>query len=151
MTIVEVMVASTILALVMASTFPLVDHLLARIHMSRDHYVAASICQARIERARSISKDSYATLASLNEEGSLVDDFGNLAVPNGRFKRTTEIQVDTPTEGITQITVTVKICICCRWGWKRALHPIREGRNQCHFTDEAEKMTFLLTQTQYRD
>jgi prepilin-type N-terminal cleavage/methylation domain-containing protein len=147
MTIVEVMVASTILALVMASAFPLVDNLLGRVHMSRDHYVASSVCQARIERGRQVP---YADLELMTEDGSLVDDFGNLAVPGGRFKRTTVIEVDKPTDGMTQMTVTVKICVCSRWGWKRVLHPVRKGRNQCHFTDEEEKMTFLYTKYEKR-
>jgi len=143
MTIVEMLVASMILALVMASALPLVNQLLARIHTSRDHYVAATICQARIERAKSVP---YGDLLMLNERDSLVDDYGSAAVPDGRFSRTTTVSIDTPEAGMTQVVVSTRICICTRWGWRRFLHPVRTGSKICRFTEEHEEMTYLFTE-----
>ena len=147
-TIVETMIAVTILALTMAAAFPLVDQTLGRIYMTRDHYVAATLCQARLERARQVP---YQDLIMFAEKDSLIDDFGKMAVPNGRFRRTTVVQPDTPVEGMTQMTVTIDICICTRWGWRRHLHPLNTANLKCRFTgDINETMTFLFTHYEYR-
>ncbi len=146
MTVIEVVIASMVLAVVMAAAFPLVDQLLARIHMSRDHYVAATICQARIERAKAVP---YCDLPLMAESDALVDDFGNPAVPGGRFRRTTQVVPDAPVAGMTQMTVSADICLCSRWGWRRYLHPIKTGSKICRFTEEQETMTYLFTE--YKD
>ena len=147
MTIVEMLFASMILAIVMASVFPLVDNLLGRIHMSRDHYVATTICQARIERSKAIP---YPDLPLMDESDTLVDDFGNLAVPDGRFRRTTTVTPNVPSQGMTQMVVSTDICICSRWGWRRYLHPVQPGKHLCRFTEEHEEMTYLFTEYKNR-
>ncbi|MDD3545858.1 MAG: type II secretion system protein, partial [Kiritimatiellae bacterium] len=54
MTVLEMTIATGILALVFSAAFPLVDAMVSRFQMARDHYVAASLCQGRIERARGV-------------------------------------------------------------------------------------------------
>jgi len=141
-TVLEMMVATTLLAMVMACVFPLVNQMMGRIQMARDHHVAASISQARIERARSVA---YKDLILFQEKGTLVDDYGNL-ITDGRFERTTEVVPDSPIEGMTQMTVSTRICICSRWGWLKQMHPIKTGDRICHFTEEHEEMNFLFTE-----
>ena len=143
MTILEIMVAVALFALVLACVFPLVEQMMGRIQMARDHYVATTIAQARIERARGAP---YSDIILMSETETLVDDYGNLSTPDGRFRRTTVIAPDMPVEGMTQMTVKTEICICSRWGWRKHLHPLREGKWLCHFTDECEEMTYLFTE-----
>jgi len=142
-TLLELLVAMGIMALVLTSAFPLVDQMVARFQMSRDHYVAATLCQARIERARSVP---YSNLPLYVEAAALVDDFGNLSSPNGRFQRTTAVVTNSPVAGMTQMTVQTKICICSHWGWRCHLHPLKTGKLICRFTDECEEMEFLFTE-----
>jgi len=143
MTMLELLVAMGVLAVIMTAAFPLVDQMMTRFQMSRDHYVAATLCQARIERARGVP---YANLPLLAESQSLVDDFGNLAGTAGRFRRTTTVEQDAPVPGMTTLSMRVDICICTRWGWRKHLHPIRQGKELCRFTDEHEEMKFLFTE-----
>jgi type II secretory pathway pseudopilin PulG len=143
MTLLELLVAMGLLAVIMTAALPLADQAMSRYQMARDHYVAATLCQARIERARGVP---YTDLTLLAETRSLVDDFGNLADPDGRFRRTTTVSPDTPTAGLAQMTVRTDICICSRWGWRKHLHPLTEGNLICRFTDEREEMVFLFTE-----
>jgi len=146
LTILEMMIATALFAIVMASVFPLVDQMMGRIQMARDHYVAATIAQARIERARGAP---YADLSLMAENGALVDDFGNPSASDGRFRRTTVVTPNFPVEGMTRMTVQTQICICSRWGWRRVQHPLRTGKWICRFTTELEEMNFLFTE--YKD
>mgnify|MGYP001340667556 FL=1 len=143
MTVLELLIALSVFAVTMTAAFPLVDQMLTRFQMSRDHYVAATICQARIERARGVP---YHDLPMLTESGSLVDDYGNSSIPNGRFRRSTAVTVDEPVAGMTTMTVRTDICICTRWGWRKCMHPLRKGKLQCRFTDEHEEMVYLFTE-----
>jgi len=143
MTILELVIASMLLGLMLTCAFPLVDSMLGNIQVSRDHYIATTLCQARIERAREAEYDDIILMA---EKNSLVDEYGNRAVPNGRYQRTTIITLDKPEEGMTEMIVEVKMCICSRWGWRSKLHPMTEGRYICRFGDVPETMTFLFTQ-----
>ncbi|HNX36109.1 MAG TPA: type II secretion system protein [Kiritimatiellia bacterium] len=142
MTVAELMVSMALLLIIMMAALPLVDQMIARFQMARDHYVATTICQGRIERARA---SPYLDLGLLAEKGLLVDDFGNPSSPGGRFRRSTVVLKDTPAEGLTTMTVRTDICICSRWGWRKVFHPIKTGSYLCRFTDEHEKMTFLFT------
>jgi len=142
MTVLELMVAMALLITVMAAAFPMVDQMLSRFQMARDHYVAASLCQARIERARGLP---YSDLALYREVNAQVDDFGNASVPGGRFRRTTQVLVDTPVSGVTTMTVRTDICICSRWGWRKMFHPLTGTTYKCRFTEEHEQMVFLYT------
>lgn len=141
MTILELTIATGILALVFSAAFPLVDAMVSRFQMARDHYVAASLCQGRIERTRGVP---YSDIALMAENGLTIDDFGN-AHPDGRFRRTTVVRVDTPEAGLTTMMVRTQICICSRWGWRKVFHPIRTGTRICKFTAECEQMSFVFT------
>lgn len=143
MTLLELLIALTLFAVIMTAAFPLVDQMVTRFQMARDHYVAATVCQARIERARAIP---YPDLRLMEESKTLVDDFGNNASPNGRFRRSTGVLTDTPVEGMTTMTVRTDICICTRWGWRKCMHPIRTNKWTCRFTDEHEEMVYLFTE-----
>ena len=143
MTLLELLVAISVFAIIMTAAFPLIDQMMARFQMARDHYVAASICQARIERARAAP---YTDLSLMAESGARVDDFGNAAEPNGRFARTTTVTKDAPVAGMTTMRVQTQICICSRWGWRKHMHPIRTTKYTCRFTEEQEAMTFYFTE-----
>ena len=138
----ELMISLTMLAVIMAAAFPLVDGLMSRFQMARDHTVAASLCQARIERARGLA---YGERMLMAEDGMLVDDYGNLANPGGRFRRTTEVALDTPAAGLATMRVRVQICSCTRGGWRVRFHPIREGERLCRFSQEGEEMSVIFT------
>jgi len=143
MTVLEMAIATAILALVMACAFPMIDGMMSRFQMARDHYVAATLCQGRIERARGVP---YSDISLLVESDMLVDDFGNASSPGGRFRRTTTVRKDSPAAGLTSMTVRADICICSRWGWRKVFHPIKSGTHVCRFTDEHEQMSYMFTE-----
>ena len=145
MSVVELMVAMGLLVIIMAAVLPLVDQMMCQFQMARDHYVAATLCQGRIERARAVP---YSDLGLLTETGMLVDDFGNPSSPGGRFRRVTSVQKDTPVAGLTTMKVRADICICSHWGWRKMFHPLKTGPRLCRFTDEHEQMNFLFTEYQ---
>jgi len=143
MTVVELMVSMALLVMILAAAFPMVDQMMSRFQMARDHYVAASLCQGRIERARGVP---YSNLNLFRETDTQVDDFGNVAAPAGRFRRTTLVTVNTPTTNMTLMQVRTDICICSRWGWRKVFHPVNSGKFTCRFTEEHEEMSFLYTE-----
>ena len=143
MTVVELMVAMALLVMILAAAFPMVDQMMSRFQMARDHYVAASLCQGRIERARGVP---YSNLELFRETDAQVDDYGNAATPAGRFRRTTVVTVNTPATNMTLMRVRTDICICSRWGWRKVFHPVKSGNLTCRFTDEHEEMSFLFTE-----
>ena len=143
MTVVELMVSMALLVMILAAAFPMVDQMMSRFQMARDHYVAASLCQGRIERARGVP---YSNLDLFRETDAQVDDFGNAATPAGRFRRTTVVTVNTPATNMTLMKVRTDICICSRWGWRKVFHPVKSGKFICRFTDECEEMSFLFTE-----
>lgn len=140
--ILELMIAMALLVATMAAALPFVDQIMARFQMARDHYVAATICQERIERARAIP---YSDLPLMADDGVSVDDFGNPGAPGGRFRRTTTVLTDNPSTGLTTMRVQTDICCCSRWGWRTVLHPIRSENRRCRFEGMHEKMSFLYT------
>lgn len=144
MTILELTIALGIFVIIMTSAFPLIDGMVSRLQMARDHYAATSLCQARIERARSIP---YSNLNLMAEDGRVLDDVGNLAT-GGRFRRTTTVATDVPSAGLTTMTVTVQPCICSRWGWRKTFHPISAGDYVCRFTEEHETLDYIFTDYQ---
>lgn len=142
-TLLELLIAMGVFAVVMTSAFPLVDQIVSRFQMARDHYVAATICQARIERVRAVP---FSDLPLFVESATLVDDYGNPSSPNGRFQRSTAVVTNSPEAGLTLMTVRTKVCICSHWGWRCHLHPLNEGKFVCRFTDECEEMKFIFTE-----
>jgi hypothetical protein len=145
MSLLEMTFACTIFMVVIISIIPLIDGMVGRFQMARDHYVASSICQARIERAR---MTPYSDLILFNEpinSPTYLDDFGEVK-PDGRFRRITTVSTNSPSAGLTTMTVTTHICICSRFGWRKAFHPIRSRTFSCAFTDEKEEMSYIYTQ-----
>lgn len=142
MGVLELLFAMAILIMTMVAALLFLDQVMARFQMARDHYVATTICQGRIERARAIP---YSDLPLLTEEHQLIDDFGNPATPDGRFRRTTSVATDNPEAGLTTMQVRTDICSCSRLGWRTKLHPLKSGTHACGFTGAHEKMTFLFT------
>ena len=141
--VVELMIAMALLMLIMMAVLPLVDQMMSRFQMARDHYVAASLAQGQIERARGAS---YFDLVSFQKPGTAVDDKGNVD-PNGRFRRTTTVDKDSPSAGLTHMTVKMQICSCSRHGWRKVCHPIPSGPFACHFDEQGyEQMDFLFTE-----
>lgn len=142
MGLIELLFAMALLVAVMAAALPFVDQLMSRFQMARDHYVATTICQGRIERARGVP---YSDLPLLAEDAQLVDDFGTPASPGGRFRRTTTVLTDDPADGLTTMLVRTDICSCSRLGWRTRLHPIKSGGHVCQFGGTHETMRFLFT------
>ena len=138
----ELMFAMALLVAVLAAALPFLDQVMSRFQMARDHYIATTICQGRIERGRAVP---YADLPLMAETDQLVDDFGNPASPNGRFRRTTTVSTDDPTDGLTTIQVQTDICSCSRLGWRTRLHPISNGPHACQFGASHEAMKFIFT------
>ena len=140
--IVEIMFAMALLLTVMTAALLFLDQIMSRFQTARDHYVAITVCQGRIERARAIP---YSDLPLMAEDKQLVDDFGNPA-PDGRFRRTTTVDVDTPSEGMTTMLVKTEICVCSRWGWRKRYHPLNRGPYVCRFEEEnREQAQFMFT------
>ena len=139
--LVEIMFAMALLITVVTAALLFLDQVMSRFQAARDHYVATTICQGRIERARAIP---YADLLLMAEERQLVDDQGN-AAPSGRFRRTTVVQANTPSAGLTMMQVQTEICCCSRWGWRKIYHPLNRGPYVCRFAGSHEQMAFLFT------
>ncbi len=104
-TIVEVLVAILLLGGVFGGSFALISQATAMMRRTRNHYVATTLCLARIERARDFD---YNLLSFLAEAGTLVDPEG---VPDadGFFRRQTAVFVDDPRSGVTTLDVRVEI------------------------------------------
>jgi len=144
MTLLEMTIAGAIFMVVIMSVIPLVDGMVGRFQMARDHYVATTICQSRVERAR---MTPFSDLGLFNEpltQPSYLNDFGEIE-PNGRFRRTTLVSTNTPSAGLTTMTVSTHICICSRFGWRKQFHPIRSQAFSCRFTDEREELSYIFT------
>ncbi len=143
MTVLELSIAMALLVVIMSAAFPLIDAMVSRFQTARDHYVAASLCQGRIERARGVP---YSELDLFSESKMAVDDFGNTAPVKGRFRRTTTVKRDSPDEGLTTMYVKTEICSCSRGGWRVIFHPVKVGTLICHFTEECEEMSYIFTE-----
>lgn len=143
MTLLEMMVSVAILMLVILSIFPLIDGMVGRFQMARDHYIATSICQSRIERARMIPFSDLGLLSEPSNRPTYLNDFGDIE-PGGRFRRITLVSTNTP-PGLTTMTVTTHICLCSRYAWRKQFHPIRSRTFSCKFTDEREELSYVFT------
>jgi hypothetical protein len=129
---------------VIMSVIPLIDGMVGRFQMARDHYVATSICQSRIERARMIPFSDLLLLSEPLNQPTYLNDFSAIE-PGGRFRRTTLVSTNTPSAGLTTMTVSTYICLCSRHGWRKAFHPIRSRTFSCRFTDEKEELSYIFT------
>lgn len=108
-TLVEVVVSTVLLALMIAGAYVLARQTNRLGADARDHYVAASISLARVERARHLD---LTALGLLQETQQIVNDQGDPAEDNlteGRFRRTTQVWLDDPREGLVRVRVTTEI------------------------------------------
>jgi hypothetical protein len=136
--------ASAIFMIVIVSVIPLIDGMVGRFQMARDHYVATSIGQSRIERARMTPFSDLRLFIESTNNPSYLNDVGEVD-PNGRFKRITMVATNVPANGLATMTVSTHICICSRYGWRKAYHPIRSRSFSCKFTDEKEELNYIFT------
>ena len=106
MTLVEVVVATFLMLLTMSGAYLMIIKSSELSRSSRRHYIAISLAKNRLERARNFF---YSDLQLLSESDMIVDDNGT-PDPDGKFKRTTEVNTNTTYgAGLTEIIVTVKI------------------------------------------
>lgn len=102
--IVELMVAVLILALVIAGAYPIVMQGERLQRQARDHYLAICMAKNRLERCRNFDyKDLY-----LFAESNLVVNAAGSAYAEGGFRRTTVVQTNYAPR-LTEIAVTVEI------------------------------------------
>jgi hypothetical protein len=138
--------ASAIFMMVIVSVIPLIDGMVGRFQMARDHYVATSIAQSRIERARMTPFSDLNLFIETTNNPSYLNDVGDVD-PNGRFKRVTTVATNSPAAGLATMTVSTYICICSRYGWRKLYHPIQNNSTsfKCRFTDEKEELNYIFT------
>jgi type II secretory pathway pseudopilin PulG len=144
MSLLEMTFASVIFMVIIVSIFPLIDGMLGRFQMARDHYIAASICQSRIERARMAPFSDLTLFNETTNNPSYLDDFG-IVNPDGRFKRITIVSTNSPSNGLCTMTTATFICICSRSAWRKTFHPIHSSSFSCRFTEEKEEMSYIYT------
>ena len=101
----ETLVAVMIVSLGLASASPLVIQASYAVRRGRDHYVAATIALATLERARNLDVGLLPLLAESNRR---VDQQGNAAA-DGQFRRSVAVQPGDPAAGLTTVRVTVEI------------------------------------------
>lgn len=116
LSIVEVLIATLLLSLVLGSAYPLLSQALWLMRSARDHYVASTICLARIERARDLD---FALLSVMHEPspGTYVDQDGvplalganGLPAQAANYRRSTQVTTNSPSSGLTQVQVTTQI------------------------------------------
>ncbi len=100
----EVVVTLVLIAMVMGGAYLVMARAAELSRTARNHYVAATLCKNRLERARNFD---YQDLHLLEEYDLVVDDNGSPS-SRGVFARTTTVNTNLAT-GLTQVTVTVKI------------------------------------------
>lgn len=102
--IVEVVVTLVLIAMVMGGAYLVLARASELSRAARNHYVAATLCKNRLERARNFD---YEDLHLLAEYDLVVDDNGAPS-SRGMFARTTTVNTNVA-PGLTEVKVTVKI------------------------------------------
>ena len=102
--LIELVVAMVLLAVVMGGAYSLISQSAVMARIARNHYVAVTLAQNRLERARNFAYDDLPLLA----ENAVVCDENGSPAPLGSFRRTTAID-STYTTNTTEIVVTVEI------------------------------------------
>lgn len=106
-TVTETVVAVVVITGVLIAAFPLLHTATRRLYQAQDHYKATTICLAQIERARDIPYDQLG--AALGRDNQVrVNDMG-ANDPEGRFRRTSTIQLDHPQEGLVTLHIKTEI------------------------------------------
>jgi len=124
-TLVEVLVATTLVVTVLAGVYMVVVHALRLTRMARDHYVATNIAKNRLERARNFQYNDLYLLA----EGNVTVNENGLPDNAGRYRRTTVINSEFD-EGLTEVSVLVHI----------------RSRRTGQFSGEQEQISSLFTE-----
>jgi len=104
-TLVEVVIAVTLIVVVLAGAYNLIIHAARVSRMARNHYIAVNLAKNHIERARNFR---YADLYMMEESNLVMDENGGPA-NDGRFRRTTTVVSDVE-PGLTSVNVAVQIC-----------------------------------------
>lgn len=102
--IVEVVVTLVLMAMVMGGAYLVISRAAQLSRTARNHYVAATLCKNRLERARNFD---YQDLHLMAEYDLVVDDNGTPS-SLGQFARTTEVNTNVA-PGLTEVKVIVKI------------------------------------------
>lgn len=131
-TLIEAIVSIVLLVMVIGGSYRIMNQTARMIRASRNHYIAANLSNARIERARTFV---YSSLPLLAETNIVITDEGS---PDsaGDFRRTTIVipnyQVDTnnPQSGLTMVLVRTEIC----------------NLQSRTFTGDAEEVVYLATE-----
>ena len=99
--------AVALLALTLVGAYLMITQNSRLLLSARDHYVATTLCLARIERARNVEY----TLLPLLAEGAPGIRVNQDGAPdaNGNFRRQTLVTTDSPDTGATTIDVVVSI------------------------------------------
>lgn len=103
--VIETVIACTIILIVLAGSYLILDSSMDLTRTARDGYAATTISNARLERARMIT---YSDLPTLAESNTRVDDYG-LPADEGRFRRTTTISTNQPQAGCTLVAVSTDV------------------------------------------
>jgi prepilin-type N-terminal cleavage/methylation domain-containing protein len=102
--VVEVVVTLVLMAMVMGGAYLVISRAAELSRAARNHYVAATLCKNRLERARNFD---YQDLHLMAETDLVVDDNGAPS-SKGFFARTTTINTNIA-PGLTEVKVTVKV------------------------------------------
>ncbi len=106
-TIIESVVASLLLGLLFMGAFAMVTQATLMMRQARNHYIASTLCLARLERARDFDY-SLLPLMVEAEPGVVVDQNGAVE-PDGGYRRSTRVRVGWPSPGVTFMAVRVDI------------------------------------------
>lgn len=107
MSLVEMLFAVVLLAVILAAAYGMILQCRRLLLAASDHYVATTLCLARIELARNVDYSLIGLLAD-PPSGVPVDRF---CAPDlsGFYLRHTTVMPDTPVPGLTTMTVQVRI------------------------------------------
>ncbi len=126
MTLVEAVVAITLLVMVMGGAYALIAQTRYTLHAVRDHYLAVNIAKARLERARNFR---YEDLHLLEEDRVRVDAYGSVDI-NGPFRRSTTVTLQGVSNDLTKVSVKIEI----------------RDRRTGQFRGQQETLSILLTE-----
>lgn len=107
MTVAETLIAALLLGLVFMGAFAIVTQATLMMRQARGHYIASTLCLARLERARDFDY-SLLPLMVEAEPGVVVDQDG-APDPDGDYRRITLVRTGWPSPDVTSMEVRVQI------------------------------------------
>jgi hypothetical protein len=102
--VIETVIACTLIMIVMAGSYLILDTSMNLVRTARDGYTTATISNARLERARMAA---YSDLPTMAESNTVIDEYG-LPTTLGRLRRTTTVSTNQPLAGCTTVVVTTE-------------------------------------------